>query len=101
MGVNKVQICILLMFLASTTPRTQLNLSQVQVQISNAQSSVILQWVHKGMAQMLVIYRECSRILLEHGSLTRSPGGWQLGSFLLAVTQGIRCSLGKVLLFPR
>lgn len=93
---------VLFMFLASTTPPTQLNLSQIQVQIGMMHRfQIILQWVHKDMAQMLVVYRESSRILSEHGSPTKSPGGWQLGSFLLSVTQGIRYSLSKVHLFPR
>lgn len=88
------------MFLQEQTPQAKLNSSQAEVQTGIMHTFQSLYRAQSGMAQMLVIYREHSKTLSEHGRPSTSPGHCQLCSFLLVVTQGIRYSFSEVHLFP-
>lgn len=80
MNVNKVQIHILFMFLASTAHP---NLAKFKPSSStngyNAQISVVLHWVHKVVAQMLVITENVQEL---SQSMAALPGLLGAGSLV-------------------
>lgn len=68
------------------------NTNKYNAQISPILQSALRHGTNVGDLQGIFKNSECGRT-------SRSPGGWQLPSFLLADTQGIRYPLSKVHLF--
>lgn len=82
MNVNKVQIHILFMFLASTAHP---NLAKFKPSSNgyNAQISVVLHWVHKVMAQMLVMTENVQELCQSTAALPGLLGAGSLVYFHL------------------